>query len=219
MAYQAIPPVTGGTSTPVGPAGTWPAEQYDFISGLIPQLTAYQYIKAGQFPPTAVPGATTTTNDGAVEGGARTGPNAGLNLFGSSVFQACNTTRFAMAFEARMLAAAVGQTNAVGLFNAGGTHDLLIGVFGSLGGGTNYYLSADGTTSTTDDTGVANDLGIHTFVVTGDTVNLRVYIDGTLCVTRAIGTNVVDEPLFLALYNTVSTETVVTQVLYGYVDP
>jgi hypothetical protein len=212
MAYQTIPP---SGSPPIGSNVTWPREQYAFLKAAIPQLTAFQYEKIGQFPMGSTTG-TSTANNGAAEGGGRTGTNATVTMFGASIFHTCNTTRWAFSIRAKFLAASVGQTNAIGLFNGNGTHDILIGAIASIST-ANYGLALDGTTSTTDDLGVANDLGFHTFALTGDTANVKAYIDGTLVGTRAIGTNVVDEPMYPTLFNTLSTEAVWTEFLYGYV--
>jgi hypothetical protein len=209
----------GGAAEDVGGAvggnGEWASAQYDFIHDLMPTLTRFQYLKAGQVPQG---GAVPSTSDGAVEGGGRTSANATFAYLTASVFQAANTGVGAMAFRARFLAASAGQTNAVGLANADASHDLLIGAIASIST-ANYGLAADGTASTTDDLAVANDLGFHTFVVTWDATNIKVYLDGALVATRAIGTNVVDEPLYLISYNTVSGETVWTECLYAYVAP
>lgn len=216
MATYTNIPVSGGSA--IGPGGTWARDQYTFLSGLVPQLTGFQYIRAGQYPPGAPAGAIVTTNDGAVEGGGRTGTNATVTYLSSSVYQTCNTGKFGFSFKATFLAAGAGQSNAVGLANAAASHNVFIGALNAISG-TNYGLDLTGTTGTTDDLGVANDLAVHTFSVTGDATNVRAYIDGTLRGTRVIGTNVVNEPLYLCLYNTLSTETVVHEIVYGYVAP
>jgi hypothetical protein len=216
MAYQTIPPSnSGGGGSAVGSCGAWAAAQYDFITALLPTLTGYQYIKPEQPMGTTLP----STNDGAAEGGGRTGTNNTITALTPSIFQTAKTGRCAYAARVKFLAAGAGQSNSFGIVNAAVTHNIDIGVFNSLGSGTNYYLFANGAVLTTDDTGVPNDLGFHTFVVTFDTTNIKVYIDGTLRVTRAITTNVVDEPMYMYYANTLSGETIYAEALYAYVAP
>lgn len=207
--YVNIPPGVG-----VGQDGVWAQSQKNLIDGVVSGLT-YQYIKAGQVP---MGGAIVSTNDGAIEGGGRSGANATITAISASVFQTARTAKCAFAFRVKFLAAAAGQENYVGIINAAGTHNQAVGVINSISA-TNYVLVSAGTATTTNDLGVANDLGLHTFVVILDTANIRVFLDGTLAATRAIGTNVDDEPLYLASYNTLAGETVWTECLYGYVAP
>lgn len=211
-------PVAGSGGAAVGSCGAWPAAQYDFIHALMPALTGFQYLSAGQLPQgaTAVP----STSDGAVEGGGRTAANTGIGWLTASVFQTVKTGQGAFAFRARFLAASAGQTNAVGIGNAAGSHDLIVGALSGVST-TNYGLAADGTASDDVDLNVPNDLAFHDFVVTFDATDFKVYMDGstTPVGTLAIGTLAVDEPYYLFITNTVSGETVWTDCLYGYVKP
>jgi hypothetical protein len=205
----------GGGGVGVGACGSWAAAQAAFINGLMPTLTGYQHLKAAQQP---LGGAVPSTNDGAVEGGGRTGANGAMTFLSGSVFQIPKTGRGAFAFRAKFGAVSGAQTSSVGLSNAAGSHDFLIGMVGSTST-VNFSMTLDGAVSTNDVTTVANDLGWHTFVVTFDATNVKLYIDGTLRATRAITTNVVDEPTYLATFNSVSGGAIWEQCLYAYVAP
>lgn len=214
MAYETIPPSSSGSGTNVLDYNEWIADQEEFITGLIPQITNFGYMKIGEL----AFGGTSQANDGAIEGGGKTMQANVSTWFSSSIFQTCNTGKWAFAMRAKYAAPVAGRTAAVGLSNTAAAHDIIVGTRHSVSA-TNYVLLVDGTTSTEDDSGVARDANLHDFVVTGDGTNLKLYIDSTLRVTRAIGTNVVDEATFVFGFNTVGGDAIFSAFLYGYVAP
>lgn len=210
--YVNIPPTS---SSNVLDYNGWIATNESFMAGLIPQLTKFSYIKVGQNP---MGGVTPATNDGAVEGGGRSGAAGTATFFGASIFQTCNTGKWAWTARAKVAAPTVGKVAVVGISNGTSSHDLYVGTDNSLSA-TNYIMELDGTTTTTDDTGVARTAALRDFTMVGDAANVRLYIDRVLAVTRAIGTNVVDEPTYPWLFNTTVGDIVVTDFLYGYIAP
>ncbi len=208
--YVFIPAVASGGGSLGEP---WVSDQEDFLGGLISQLDTFERIKVGQ---SAMGFSNSGTSDGATEGGSRTVPNTTTNFFGASIFQTMNTGYWGISFLAKCATPVAGRVSAVGLCNAAGTHDALFGTSNTVSA-TNYSLLLDGTTSTTDDSGVVAAATYKTFSLTGNTVSVKAYIDGVLCVTRAIGTNVVDEPMYPCAFNTAASDVVVADIVFGYV--
>lgn len=210
--YVSIPPSSGGGSAF---GGAWVSDQVSFLGQAVSQLTRFERFKIGQ---SSMGQALSGTSDGAREGGARTAPNTTGTMFGASVFQTTKTGYWGMSILGKFATPVVARNAFLGLCNAAGSHDIIVGTIQSVSA-TNYCLLCDGAVSTTDVSAVVADTNYHTFAITGDTANVKVYIDGTLRITRAIGTNLVDEGNYLLLSNTVSGEAVFADCIVGYVGP
>lgn len=208
MTYQAIPPSFNALDT-----NQWIYNNENFMRGLIPQLTKFTYVKIGSNPVVG----TATTNMGSTEGGAKTFA-AGASYITSTVFQTCKTGKFAFAFRGKFAVPVGGRNALAGLTNVAGTHDIMFGWITATDA-TKYIFIADGTISTSDTTTLVVDTAQHDHVVTGDGSNLRYYVDKVLYVTRAITTNVVDEPMMTLLSNTAAGDMELSDYLYGYIAP
>lgn len=205
MAYQAIPPGSGSDA--------FYTAQSNFMRGLGLGLTRFVPVKIGL----SLMGSTLAgTADGATEGGARTG-GAGVPAFmTTSIFQTPKTGKWSVAMRAKLAAPVSGRGIAVGLINGAGSHDIFCGSYFAVSQ-TKYVLLCDGTSSTTDITTTNVDALYHVFCLSGDGTNVRMYIDGVIAATRAIGTNVVEEPVYVALFNTTVSDAIMADCIYGYI--
>lgn len=202
--------------TSMGGVDTWVRDQTNFLKSQV-SLTAFRSIKAGaNFPGTAL--ATAATNDAAMVGGGVSNAAATYKVFASSIYQTPKTTAWGLCFRSILPAPVSGKANYVGIVNAAGTHDVLIGtVFATSA--TNYIISIDGGASTTVDSGVSADGLIHTLAITFDVTTVRIWKDGVQMASTATLTNLADEPMFPAEYGTDVGVTKTQEILYGYIAP
>ncbi len=213
MAYITIPPSTSGSL----PA--WAAAQGSFITSLIPQITAVDYIKIGQYGlgTTAAVSAVTSAN---IEGGGLTAANAGVNTFGSPIFNVAKTGKWAISMYGKLAVPVVGRISFLGLTNVGGTHN--VGVYSDQAvSATNYLMEivGAGTTTGTSVAATAITATYKWFTLTGDATTISMYVGSVLVANTTTLTNLSDEPLELVVSNTIANDAIITAAVYGYVLP
>lgn len=204
-----IPPVEGG-----GGSDTWANNVADLMLAAVPALTRFEYFKIGFNSLGAAVGA--VTSDALIPGGGMTTPNATFKAFGTSLIQLPKTTPWSLGVRAKLLGPTVARQSHVGLFNAATTRAVQIFVNPTTDA-THYVLSVGDATPLNIAATTLADAAWHDFVITFDLTTLALWIDGVSVASTTTLTELVDEALYLTIYNTIAGESVLQRVVFGYV--
>lgn len=210
MTYQAIPPVSG--------ADPWLARWQPFLKSRIPQITRFEYLKIGPTP-VGNTSANAMTGDAAREGGAEQGiTTTVIRQYSNGIFQTLNTGKWAIAWHGKLAAPVAARSSNIGLINTANTHGVYLRTDNTFST-TKWYMQFVGGT-TTDTIGTINaDNNAHTFAMAGDAATVYAYVDGVLLCSAAVNANVIDESVGFFTNATTLTDTYVSRVTWGFVDP
>jgi hypothetical protein len=186
------------------------------MKSAVPALTRFDYVKAGLIPVSQAGGAVTA--DASIEGAGITPANATFRFFGASIFQTPKTTGWGIMFRAKLLGPTAARIAVAGLFNAAMNHGVEI-LVDPVGSATNYILAIVGGATTTVASTVACNQAYHNFGVTSNATTMTLWVDGVAAASTATYTNIADEPMFPAAYNTIAGESVIARIRYGYTTP
>lgn len=207
MAYTAIPASSSGDPTL--------AAARAFLQGKIPQLTRFEKMVGGQYPPGAGIAAF-TGSDPAIEGGAGGAPIAGAaNAFGNSIYQTMKTGKWGYLARCKFQVPTAGKTNRIGFINAAASHILTFGTINATSA-VNYVVSVEGAVSATT---IAADASHHDFAMTSDGTTITLYVDGVSGFTAAASGLTTDEPMFWSDFNTDARVNAWDYLVYGFVGP
>lgn len=193
----------------------WQIAQRATMIAAVPQLEEWGYFDAGTNPIGQAAAAVTAAAN--IEGGGMTASNGQIRTFGAPIFTTPKTGKGAIAFRARMLGPTAARENDLGISNATGSHDIYVEVF-PTSHAFNYVLRADGggTPIKVVSTVIA-DADDHDFVIAWNGTNVRLYIDGSLAATMTDLSQISDEPMVPAIFNTIAGDCILQRCLYGYI--
>lgn len=210
MAYQAIPPVSGGSDD------EWFNEQSAALIALVPTITRVDFIKCGPQPvgtAVASPGVAGTMEGGSI--GVASDANT-LPLC-TPVWQNPRTGVGAFSMRVKFPAIAASKTSVIGVF-AGNTDATSFG-WAQLTDGTHWVLFVRGGSNVIS-TALA-DTNVHDLVYYWGGGNITIKLDGTIVATSAQQAVIPVTPAGVGIFSSASlTPGVnVSRVAYGYVDP
>lgn len=157
MAYQTIPPSGGGTS--------WYDLEAAAHASAVAELTESVPVTVGISSVSEALAASVV--DAAVEGGALKGNSAWAYMSRATVYQAANTSKFAISFQCSLAALVVAKSSHVGIVNTAGTQFVSIATaFGQ--DAVNFIGQGNNGAATSLVTLGAADTSVWTFRVTSD---------------------------------------------------
>lgn len=201
----------------------WFDAQVNLLSSAVPGLTAFEYIKLGQYPfggtlSGGAPGWGTGLKDGNLQGGSAQTDNSGVwSKFTGHVIQDPLTQLFALAWRGPLGAPGAGLECVVGLVNDA-NNQLVGSATINATSATNFVLSIVGPGGATTNLAstVAYDAGQHDHQVYSNGANVIYRIDGLIVATAPL-TNLPQQPCSLGTFASVGRANNITKLMYGYV--
>lgn len=191
-----------------------------FMASLVPELDGFGFVNPTEGTIYVAPDAP-PQDAWTYEGGSLTTDNATVLLFGRAITTKPKTGKLAVYAQVKIATPIESRSAKVGLFNYAGTHWINFGT--DYGASQTKFVGQlfNGSTWTDVICTTDADANLHTVCLAFDGTTWSFYLDDneTPIGSTADLSNIVEEPMYVGIRNTVRGDIIITRFAYGYVAP